>query len=111
MKVIRTIIVSFLLFMMALAGDLAPSFKEAAALADTQERDPLVQAYMQHDLNPYYQKKYSPVFQACLAENRRPNLSPFSFVAAIQKNGRVVRVYVDHETSIFRCVRRTLQRD
>jgi hypothetical protein len=67
--------------------------------------------YGHRDLNQYYQKKYWPVFQSCLASTDHPDTSPFSFVAAIGKDGRVLRLYVDHETNIFACVRKTLQRD
>ena len=63
------------------------------------------------DLMPYYEKKYSPVFQSCLASTDHPDTSPFSFVAAIGKDGRVLRLYIDHETNIFACVRQTLQKE
>jgi hypothetical protein len=63
------------------------------------------------DLMPYYQKKYSPVFQSCLASTHHADTSSFSFVAAIGKNGRVLRLYMDHESNIFACVRRALQQD
>jgi hypothetical protein len=93
------------------AGELASSFKQAAALADAQDKEPAAQAYVQRDLKPYYEKKYSPVFQSCLASTDHPDTSPFSFVAAIGKDGRVLRLYIDHETNIFACVRPTLQQD
>jgi hypothetical protein len=92
------------------AGELASSFKQAAALGDAQDKEPAAQAYVQRDLKPYYEKKYSPVFQSCLATDH-PDSSPFSFVAAIGKDGCVLRLYIDHETAIFACVRQTLQQD
>ena len=60
---------------------------------------------------PYYQQKYSPVFQSCLASTDHPDTSAFSFVVAIRADGRVLRLYTDHETNIFACVRQTLQKD
>jgi hypothetical protein len=93
------------------ADDLATSFKQAAALGDAQEKQRATQAYIHLDLMPYYQKKYSHVFQSCLASTDHPDTSPFSFVTAIGRNGRVLRFYVDHETNIYACVRQTLQQD
>ncbi len=46
-----------------------------------------------------------------LASTDHPDTSPFSFVVAIGKDGRVLRLYIDHETNIFTCVRQTLQQD
>jgi hypothetical protein len=93
------------------ADDLATSFKQAAALGDAQEKERATQAYIHLDLMPYYQKKYSPVFQSCLASTSHADTSPFSFVAAIGKDGRVLRLYVDHETNIYTCARQTLQKE
>jgi hypothetical protein len=93
------------------AIELASSFKQAAALGDAQEKERATQAYIHLDLMPYYQKKYSPVFQSCLTSTDHPDTSPFSFVAAIGKGGRVLRLYIDHETNIYACVRQTLQQD
>src|SRR6266481_4548160 len=111
MKEIYTIVFIFLLTTSSRAGELASSFKQAAALADAQEKERAAQAYIHLDLKPYYEKKYSPVFQSCLASTARPDTSPFSFVLAIGKDGRVLRLYIDHETNIFACVRQTLQQD
>jgi hypothetical protein len=111
MKKLCTIVFISLLTISSRAGDLASSFKQAAALADAQGQERAAQAYIHLDLMPYYQKKYSPVFQSCLASTDHADTSPFSFVAAIGKNGRVLRLYIDHETNIFACVRQTLQQD
>lgn len=108
MKKICTIVLISLLSTSGRAGELASSFKQAAALGDAQEKEPAARAY-QRDLMPYYQKKYAPVFMSCLASTDHPDTSPFSLVAAIGKDGRVLRLYVDHETNIFVCVRQTLQ--
>jgi hypothetical protein len=53
----------------------------------------------------------SPVFQSRLTSTDHPDTSPFSFVAAIAKDGRVLRLYVDHETNIYTCARQTLQKE
>jgi hypothetical protein len=92
------------------ADDLATSFKQAAALGDAQEKEPAARAY-KREVGAYYQQKYSPVFLSCLKSTDHPDTSPFSFVAAIGKDGYVLRLYIDHETNIYACMRQTLQKD
>src|SRR3984893_13378176 len=111
MKKLKIIVFISLLTTFSLAGDLAISFAQAAALGDAQEKERTTQAYIHLDLMPYYQQKYSPVLQSCLTSTDHPDTSPFSFVAAIGKDGRVLRLYMDHETNIYACVRKTLQQD
>ena len=111
MKKLYALVFISLLSISSRASELAGSFKEACALAATQQEERAEQAYIHLDLTPYYKKKYSPVYQSCLRSTEHPDTSPFSFVAAIGKDGRVLRLYVDHETNIFACVRKTLQQD
>ena len=111
MQKLYAIVLISLLATSGRAIELASSFKQAAALGDAQEKERATQAYIHLDLMPYYQKKYSPVFQSCLTLTDHPDTSPFSFVAAIGKDGRVLRLYIDHETNIYACVRQTLQQD
>jgi hypothetical protein len=111
MKKLYTIVFISLLTTSSLAGDLASSFKQAAALGDAQQKERTTQAYIHLDLMPYYQQKNSPVFQSCLASTDHPDTSPFSLVVAIGTDGRVLRLYTDHETNIFACVRQTLQQE
>jgi hypothetical protein len=111
MKKLYAIVFIFLLANSGRAGELASSFEQAAALGDAQEKERTAQAYIHLDLKPYYQKKYSPVFLSCLASTDHPDTSAFSFVVAIGKDGRVLRLYVDHETNIFACVRQRLQQE
>jgi hypothetical protein len=100
MKKLCAVVLICLLASSCRAGDLASSFKQAAVLGDAQEKDPGTQAYLHLDLMPYYQHKYSPVFQTCLISTERADTTPFSFVVAIGKDGRVLRLYVDHETNL-----------
>ena len=111
MKPIYSIAFIVLLTTSGLAGDLATSFKQAAALADAQDKDRATRIYAAIDLKDYYQRKYGPVFQSCLKTTEHADTSPFSFIVAIGKDGRVLRLYTDHENSIFACVRPTLQKD
>ena len=87
------------------------SFDQAAALGDEQDKNPATQEYVERDLKPYYVHKYGPIFNSCLASTDHPDKSPFSFIAAIGKDGRVGQVYVNHETNVFACVRLTLEKD
>jgi hypothetical protein len=111
MKRLHYILAILLLTTSSIASDLARSFKEAAALAGAQDKDRATRIYARIDLHDYYQQKYSPIFSSCLKSTERRDTSPFSFVVAIGKNGRVLRLYTDHETNIFACVRPTLQQD
>jgi len=111
MKRIFAFVLISLLTTAVRADDLATSFKQAAALGDAQEKERATQAYIHLDLMPYYQKKYSPVFLSCLKMTDHPDTSSFSFVVAIGKDGHVLRLYTDHETNIYTCVRQTLEKD
>jgi hypothetical protein len=110
-KILCAIVLISLLTTAGRADDLATSFKQAAALADAQEKERATQAYIHLDLMPYYQKKYSPVFLSCLKSTEHRDTSPFSFVVAIGKDGHVLRLYIDHETNIYTCVQQTLQKE
>jgi hypothetical protein len=111
MKKLYAIVLISLLTTACRADDLATSFKQAVALADAQEKERAAQAYIHLDLKAYYEKKYSPVFVSCLKSTDHPDTSPFSFVAAIGKDGHVLRLYIDHETNIFACARQALQQE
>jgi hypothetical protein len=110
MKKLYAIVLISLLTTAGRADDLATSFKQAAALGDAQEKEPAARAY-KLEVGAYYQQKYSPVFLSCLKSTGHPDTSPFSFVAAIGKDGHVLRLYIDHETNIYACVRQTLQKE
>jgi hypothetical protein len=111
MKKLYTMSLLLLLTTSSMAGDLASSFKEAAALAGTEDKDRATRIYADIDLNDYYQQKYMPVFQSCLKSIKQPDMSTFSFVVAIGTNGRVLRLYTDHETNMLACVRPILLKD
>jgi hypothetical protein len=111
MRKFYSIALMFLLTASGLAGDLAGSFKEAVALADTEDKDRATRIYADIDLKDYYEQKYTPVFQSCLKSTGHPDTSTFSFVVAIGTNGRVLRLYADHETNMYACIRPTLLKD
>jgi hypothetical protein len=111
MKRIHSTLFILLLTTSGMASDLARSFKDAAALAVTQDKDRATRIYSAIDLHDYYEKKYGPIFSSCLNSTEHRDTSPFSFIVAIGTNGRVLRLYTDHETNIFACVRPSLQQD
>lgn len=110
MRKIFSVLLVSLLTSFSLAGDLAHSFKEAAALGDALEKERTTQAYIHLDLMPYFEKTDGPVFSSCMKSVERADLSPFSFVVAIGADGRVLRLYSDRETNILACARQTLQK-
>ena len=95
----------------AVASDLAKSYQEAVALAEAQEKATATKDYFTQILLPYYARKYAPVLQSCFATIAQPNNGPFSFVAALAADGRVLRLYGDHETNISKCLLDTLKDD
>jgi predicted small secreted protein len=109
-RLCATVLISILTTTVS-ASELAGSFKQAADLAEAQDKIDAAIIYEHRELTPYYQKKYSPVYQACLKSVENGDTSAFSFVAAIGKHGEVLRLYVDHETNIYACVRETLHKD
>lgn len=111
MKKLFAIVLISLLTTTDRASGLATSFKQAAALAEAQDKVDAAVIYEHRELTPYYKKKYFPIFRTCLASTEHRDTSPFSFVAAIGKDGHVLRLYVDHETNIYACARQTLQKD
>ena len=111
MKVAYFMLFICLLSAQSVAGDLVTSFKEAAALGDSQEKRHETRVYFERDLLPYYEEKYGPVFRSCLASTDHPDTTAFSFVAAIGLDGRVLRLYSDRQTNIFACVRQALQKE
>lgn len=50
-----------------------------------------------------------PIFQACFKSVQQPDSSSFSFVMALGPDGKVLRVWVDHETNIYPCLLATLK--
>jgi hypothetical protein len=110
-KIYSILFIVVLLTSSGMAGGLAASFKEAAALAKTEDKDRATRIYSEIDLRDYYQQKYFPIFQSCLKSTDHPDMSTFSFVMAIGSDGHVLRLYVDQETNIYRCVQKTLEKD
>lgn len=111
MKFIYCIVLVCVLESAGMAGNLAMSFADAAARGDAQERNTATKSYQDQQLIPYYENKYGPILQSCLASTGHPDTTPFEFVVAIGTDGEVLRLYNDRQTNIFSCVRQTLEKD
>jgi len=92
-----------------MASGLARSFKEAAALAGA-DKDRATRIYAAIDLKDYYEEKYGPIFSSCLKSTDHADTSPLEFILAIGADGRVLRIYIDHETNIYACARPMLEK-
>jgi len=113
-RTIRSLILvglCLLLTRLALADDVATSFKDAAARGDAQERASSTSVYFAKVLMPYYGQKYASVLQSCFATVPKPDSRRFSFVAAIGPDGKIIKMYNDQETNIFLCMRRSLEKE
>src|ERR1043166_408913 len=105
MKTLYIVVLISVLTASGIAANLPGSFKDALALADKQdkERDRATRIYDAVDLKDYYEKKYMPLFQSCFKSTGET--SSFSFIAAIGADGHVLRLYNDHESKNFSCIR------
>jgi hypothetical protein len=103
-------LLSFLV-LAAFADDFPGTFQQARTLAEAQEQAAATKGYFAGVLLPYYAEKYGPVLQSCFANVRNPSSQSFAFVVAIGADGRMVRLYNDHQTNVFLCLRSALQRE
>jgi hypothetical protein len=104
MKFAKLLSLVLLAVLSAPATDFPTTYQQAVALADAQEKAPATREYMNHTLMPYYEQKYGPVFQSCFKTVQQPQSAPFSFVAAIGADGRLIRIFEEHPTTISQCL-------
>ncbi|NTV53854.1 MAG: hypothetical protein HGA73_00145 [Syntrophaceae bacterium] len=90
---------------------LPSTLSEAKALGDQQEKADATRDYHRTSLMPYFGNKYSGIFKRCFDTISKPDDRAFTFVAAINSDGSVLRVYRDLETNIFQCMNATLTKD
>lgn len=95
----------------ACSVEFVSNFDEAKVAA---ERNEAIEHYKQHQykvLMPYFSKKYSKVLQNCFNSTNNPDKSKFEIVIALDKTGKVNKVYRDRETNTGLCMIRVLERD
>lgn len=92
----------------ALAQDspaLASSYIEAQEFGRRDEKDPATLEYHRSVLLPAFSASYRASLRDCQASLPQPDPSPFSFVAAIDSEGKVLRLWSDRTPLVYSCVR------
>ena len=90
---------------------LPATLNEAMKLGDQQEAAEATRDYHRATLMPYFGNKYSSVFKRCFDTISKPDDRAFAFVVALDSDGRVLRVYRNLETNIFKCLNEKLIED
>ena len=84
---------------------LAASYVEAQELGRRDESADATRDYHRDVLLPEFSQRYRAHFRQCTATVPEPESTPFSFVAAIGSDGRVIRLWSDRSTNVYQCVR------
>lgn len=84
---------------------LAGSYVEAQELGRRDEADEATRDYHRTVLLPQFSQIYRAHLRECTASVPQPESTPFSFVAALGADGRVLRVWSDRSTNVYQCVR------
>lgn len=84
---------------------LASSYVEAQEFGRRDETDPATLAYHRDVLLPEFGRRYRQHFTDCTQQIPGADATPFSFVAAIGADGKVLRVWSDRSTDVYQCVR------
>jgi hypothetical protein len=97
--------VSIATFGAASAQSLADSFVEAQELGRRDESDPQTLEYHRNMLLPQFSARFRALMRECQATLEARDESPFSFVAALGNDGRVLRLWSDRSPPVYVCVR------
>jgi hypothetical protein len=84
---------------------LPASYVEAQELGRRDEAGDATRDYHRDLLLPEFSQRYRAHFRECTATVPQPESTPFSFVAAIGEDGRVIRLWSDRSTNVYQCVR------
>lgn len=87
------------------AEPLASSYVEAQEFGRRDEADPKTVEYHRNLLLPQFSQRYRALLRECQASLPQPDPSPFSFVAAIGEDGRVLKLWSDRSPPVYSCVR------
>ena len=87
------------------------TYESARVLSAEHTAEPKGREYQQGAFFPHYAKQHSKTLQACFRDLPSPDRSPFAFVAVLAADGRIERVYLDHETNVAACLRTALLAD
>ena len=84
---------------------LADSYVEAQELGRRDETDPMTVDYHRNVLLPAFSARYRAHLRECQATLPQPDQTPFSFVAALDADGKVLRLWSDRSPPVYSCVR------
>lgn len=84
---------------------LAESYVEAQELGRRDEKDPQTVDYHRSVLLPEFSARYRAHLRDCQAALPQPDQTPFSFVAALDVEGKVLRLWSDRSPPVYSCVR------
>lgn len=86
-------------------SELASSYVEAQEFGRRDEKDPATVEYHRSVLLPDFSARYRAHLRDCQATLPQPDQTPFSFVAAIDGGGNVLRLWSDRSPPVYSCVR------
>ncbi len=84
---------------------LANSYVEAQELGRRDEQDPPTVDYHRSVLLPEFSRRYRAHLRDCQAALPQPDQTPFSFVAALDGEGKVLKLWSDRSPPVYSCVR------
>ena len=84
---------------------LAESYVEAQEFGRRDEKDPVTVDYHRNTLLPQFSARYRAHLRDCQATLAQPDQTPFSFVAALDSEGKVLRLWSDRSPPVYSCVR------
>ena len=110
MKTFRCTVAIFALFAITppahtQPSSLAESFVDAQELGRRDEKDPATVEYHQSVLLPQFGARYRAHLRDCQAALPQPDQTPFSFVAAIDGEGKIIKLWSDRSPPVYSCVR------
>lgn len=83
----------------------ANSYVEAQELGRRDEKDPSTVEYHSKVLLPQFGARYRAHLRECQSALPQPDQTPFSFVAALGADGRVLKLWSDRSPPVYSCVR------
>ena len=90
---------------LAAQTSLAESFVEAQELGRRDEKDPVTVDYHRATLLPQFSASYRAHLRDCQALQPQPDQTPFSFVAALDAEGKVLKLWSDRSPPVYACLR------
>ena len=90
---------------LAAQTSLAESFVEAQELGRRDEKDPVTVDYHRGTLLPQFSASYRAHLRECQAALPQPDQTPFSFVAALDAEGKVLKLWSDRSPPVYSCLR------